>query len=68
MTGRRLHEMHCDALKATEARRWDARWKRWNDERAYSPGETWPFLTVQQRNYWNDLARRVTPRKAKRST
>lgn len=66
MTGRRLYDKHCDSLKVTVRRVWNAQWERYDDKYAYIPEPSaWPFLTDQQQRFWNDMARRVTPKPRK---
>lgn len=67
MSGRRLYDKHCDAILATKGSRWSTVRGAWEDDYAYdSSPKAWPFLTRVQQRYWNDLAKRVTPR-ARRS-
>lgn len=62
MTGRRLYDLHCDAIASKTS--------RWQRQQGYVTGceddtspAAWPFLSDADRSVWNALARRITPKK-----
>jgi hypothetical protein len=60
MTGRRLYEHYCDAQCDTAP-------KEWSSGELVVKGEwellAWPFLPKSEKTKWNDLAKRITPRR-----
>jgi hypothetical protein len=66
MTGRRLYEHACDARA-----KWPhTRYGNSADGKAHQrvpegPLPAWPFLHYRDQEFWNELARRLTPRKTR---
>lgn len=65
MTGRKLYDHYCDAVKSETSE-----WQRDNGYVGTVPDagvRAWPFLHYSDRAVWNALARRITPKPRKAS-
>jgi hypothetical protein len=63
MTGKVLYDKHVDALKAAERWQWDSALKRSTRRFPTDIPPAWQYLDPDRRNYYNALAKLVTPRK-----
>lgn len=63
MTGRRLYEKYTDALGETKTQRWDG--DRYVLRYPLKAPLAWRFITDGERNTWNTLARKLSPRPRK---
>lgn len=63
MTGRRLYDKHCDALKKTER----YGWRKGEHVLTFPSGKptAWPFIGPDAQRYWSALAKAVTPKPRK---
>lgn len=60
MTGRRLYDKSCDSLAAQDH---NTHWGMSVLPYAEHKPIAWPFVSSRDRRVWNDLAKRLTPRK-----
>lgn len=57
MTGRRLYEIHCDAIAVAREE------LRWSEDDFPAKPPAWPFLRHRERRAWNLAAKRVPVRR-----
>lgn len=63
MTGRELYDKHARALKETRPTRYiDGHWRQVTFDGRGAPLQ-WDWVPDDERTYWGELAKAVTPRK-----